>query len=307
MELPVILLPIIGVPLLLLLLVHLGFRAPRIAEHGTPERFGLPFHAVSIATVAGRHLFGWWLPVATGDVSIVILHGWGGNAEMMLPLALPFHRAGINVLLIDARNHGRSDRHGHSSLPRFAEDVGHAVDWLRSAHPQRARRMVLLGHSLGAAAVLFEASRRSDIDAVISISAFAHPAWMMRRHLDRWWLPRPLAALIMRYVEWVIGHRFDEIAPLRTICRIQARVLLVHGTDDRTVPLADAHAIAATCRQPHVTLLEIPGADHDSVEAIERHGAGLIRFLADAGLLSGSTRPVGEQQTGDHQGSADRQ
>jgi alpha-beta hydrolase superfamily lysophospholipase len=69
----------------------------------------------------GKRLFGWLLPVPSAITSLVILHGWGGNAERMLPMALPFHRAGMNVLLVDARNHGRSDRHGFSSLPRFAE------------------------------------------------------------------------------------------------------------------------------------------------------------------------------------------
>ena len=273
-----------GLALALLLLVHLGFRAPRSREKGTPGDLGLDYQAVTIPTVAGKQLFGWWLQVPNASATIAIIHGWGGNAELMLPMALPFHRAGINVLLIDARNHGNSDSHSFSSLPRFAEDLGKAVEWLKQTHPEQSQQVALLGHSVGAGAALLEASRRHDIDAVISVSAFAHPAWMMRRFLARWWLPAPLISAIMRYVEWVIGHRYEEIAPLHTICRIRCPVLLVHGNRDSTVPVEDARAIERGCRRPHISLLEIDEADHDSVDKIEKHGPQLVAFLGEHGF-----------------------
>ena len=298
---------------ILLLAVHLGFRAPRIREQGTPGDLGLDHEAIAIPTPAGKQLFGWWLPRPAARSTLVIIHGWGGNAELMLPMALPFHRAGINVLLIDARNHGRSDSDSFSSLPRFAEDLGTAVTWLRRTRPECSRRVALLGHSVGAGAVLLTASRRHDIDAVISVSAFAHPAWAMRRFLSRRWLPTPLISLVMRYVEWVIGYRYEEIAPIHTVCRVRCPVLLVHGTRDNTVPLADARAIARGCRRPHITLLEIEGADHDSVEEIERQGHRLVAFLRQSGVLPvpdrapGSGDAVGQQQAADDQCASQQQ
>ncbi len=300
MSLPLALLLVAALPLLPLAAIHLGFRAPRRPEHSHPRDHGLAGDEVWIPTEAGKRLFGWWLPAPGADSTLLLLHGWGGNLELMLPLALPFHRAGLNLLLIDARNHGRSDRHGHSSLPRFAEDTERAIDWLRRRHPDASHRLALLGHSVGAGAVLLAASRRRDVDAVISVAAFAHPEWMMRRYLDRPWLPRPLGRLVLRYVEWVIGHRFDAIAPLHTVCRIPCPVLLVHGSDDRTVPLADARAIAAACPSSRIRLLVIPGADHDSVQKVEEHGAALVRFLTEAGAFHDSARPVGGQQAGNH-------
>lgn len=281
-----------GLALVLLLLVHLGFRAPRSREKGTPCDLGLAYQAVAIPTLSGKRLFGWWLPLPDTTATIVIIHGWGGNAELMLPMALPFHRAGINVLLIDARNHGNSDGDSFSSLPRFAEDLGKAVQWLKRTHPEQSRRVALLGHSVGAGAALLEASRHHDIDAVISVSAFAHPAWMMRRFLTRWWMPAPLISAIMRYVEWVIGHRYEEIAPLHTICRIRCPVLLVHGRQDGTVPVEDACSIARGCNRPNISLLEIEEADHDSVDKIENHGPQLVAFLRQHGF------PMAEEGSG---------
>ncbi|NCA71435.1 MAG: alpha/beta fold hydrolase [Sphingobacteriia bacterium] len=270
--------------------VHLGFRAPRIRETGTPADQGLSFETVRFPTVRGRQLYGWLLPAPAATCTLVLVHGWGGNAELMLPLAVPLRQAGFNLLLYDARNHGQSDSDTFSSLPRFAEDLGAAIAWLRDAHPARCQRVAVLGHSVGAGAALFEATRNPAIDAVISIAAFADPAEVTARALHP--LPAVITPLVTRYVEWVIGHRFATIAPLRSIERINCPVLLVHGQADRIVPIADARRIAAAAPGGRARLLEIPAAGHDSVEHIEAHVARLLAFLEPLRTHPGATRSL---------------
>jgi pimeloyl-ACP methyl ester carboxylesterase len=273
-----------GVAAVFILSIHWGFRAPREQEQGDPMDLGFAFEQVWIPGVAGKRLFAWFLPVMNADQTLIILHGWGGNAEVMLPIAAPFQRAGLNVLLFDARNHGRSDGHGFSSLPRFAEDLGSAIAWLQTTHPESARKLALLGHSVGAGAVLLEASRRDDIAAVISVSAFAHPEWVMQRHLQRLCLPGFLIRWVNRYVQWVIGHPFASIAPINRLCKLHCPLLLVHGTADSVVPIADAHALLASCPSPTITLLEVADAGHASVDKIEAHGKDLLDFLQTHGF-----------------------
>lgn len=259
--------------------VHLGFRAPRIRETGSPADYGLAFEALRIPTVRGRHLFGWLLAAPHSTCTIVVLHGWGSNAEMMLPLAVPLRRAGFNLLLCDARSHGRSDSDSFSSLPRFAEDLGMAIAWLKHQRPHLADRIAVLGHSVGAGAALFEASRNADIAAVISIAAFADPARMTAGYLHPLHVPRPLIRLVCRYVEWVIGYRFAAIAPMNTVRELICPILLVHGTADQTVAVDDAYLILSNCGAPYARLLEIGGAGHNSVDQLERHVGDLLEFL----------------------------
>lgn len=274
-------LPLVGVLALGLipLGVHLGFRAPRVPAKGSPADLGLAFEAVRIPTVRERQLAAWLLPAAGATETLVIVHGWGSNAEQMLPLAQPVHCAGFHVLLFDARNHGASDGDSFSSLPRFAEDLGSALHWLKERHPERSARVLVLGHSVGAGAALFEATRNPRIDAVISIGAFADPAQLTERYLARLRLPGFIVALTKRYVEWVIGERFATIAPVNSIRRVPCPVLLVHGDRDLTVPIEDARRIKAAADPTRVQLLEVPGAGHDSVEQIEVHAARLVDFL----------------------------
>ncbi len=271
--------------LLSLIVIHLGFRVPENPEKTDPSRFGLAFQTVSIPTVSQKRLFGWLLPVPGATTTLLILHGWGGNAEQMLPMALPFHQAGMNVLLVDARNHGRSDRDSFSSLPRFAEDLERTIEWLKEKYPGYCCKIALLGHSVGAGAVLLAASRRSDIDAVISISAFAHPEWMMQRFLKKLHLPSFLTIFIIRYVEWVIGYRYKDIAPVNTVCDIKCPILLVHGKADQTVPVEDALLIKKKCPRSNIRLLTVENAGHESVEKIRTHKEDLIQFLRDSGFL----------------------
>ena len=192
-------------------LIRVSLAAPRERESGVPV--GLPWREVKIPTARGKTLFGWFIPAGARAPALAVLHGWGGNAEMMLPLAKPLHKAGYALLFFDARSHGRSDGDSFASLPRFAEDLENALDWLHVQPEVNERLVGVIGHSVGAGAALLSASRRQDVVAAVSVAAFAHPAGIMRRWLQFKRIPFwPLGAYILYYVQRVIGHRFDDIA-----------------------------------------------------------------------------------------------
>lgn len=276
-------------PVALLLLFHAGLRrslAPiRTTEGGTPEAFGIPARDLWLPGKNGKRLFAWYAPaIATvpGERSpaIVLLHGWGGNAGHMLPLAARLHAAGYAVLLLDARNHGRSEEDRFSSMPRFAEDLGCALDWLNLQAVTDPRRIAVIGHSVGAAAALLSASRRTDIAAVVSIAAFAHPESIMRRFLATKRIPfLPFGWYALRYVERVIGHRFSAIAPENTIRCARCPILLVHGTEDETVPASDAEHLAA--RSDGRAQLLLMRGHHEGFEDIDEGVRAVLAFLAE--------------------------
>lgn len=261
--------------------LYRGLAPERIPEQQTPGDLGLGYREVRFPTVNGRILFGWFVPAAQAGAApaVALLHGWGGNAETLLPLAGPLHRAGFAMLLFDARCHGRSDEDSFASLPRFAEDLDHALDWLRQQPEVDAGRVAAVGHSVGAGAALLSASRRDDLAAVASIAAFSHPQNMMRRFLASKRVPYvPLGWAILRYVQHVIGHRFEDIAPVNTLRKVRCPVLLAHGDDDRTVPVEEAREIYAARSGDHVQLKIIPGR-HDEFGDIDNEAQALVDFL----------------------------
>ncbi len=273
----------LALALLLPPLVRHLYRAPRTTGNRTPADLGLPSREVRLQTANGKRLFGWYLPPpepAGRAPAVAVLHGWGGCSAHMLPFAALLRDAGHAVLLLDARNHGRSDDDTFSSMPRFAEDLERGLDWLLQQPEVDPARISLLGHSVGAAACLLLASRRREVAGVISIAAFAHPESLMRRQMAAYHVPHlPVGWLVLKYIEHAIGHRFDEIAPCNTIRRIRCPVLLVHGDKDEFVPVEDAQAIYANRTGDGVQLLLLPGVGHTSTEAITAHGKRLVTFL----------------------------
>ena len=277
-----------------------AMRGELARRDGRPARRGfdaaqIPSGAldVTITTKSGAALRGWLRePVSAqgsglpGPVALII-HGWGASAADLVPLTQPLLDAGLRVLVIDARGHGRSDDVGVATMPTFADDLRSALDWLRRRPETDPDRIVLVGHSVGAGAALFVAAEDHAIAAVISLSSMAAPREFMAERL-RARLPDPLVWLALRYIEHIIGHRYVDFSPLHTISRSTAPVLLVHGALDNTVDVADAERLHA--RVPdRSTLLILPDADHADVGSIQKGTPLLLRFLHDAGVLPGST------------------
>jgi len=262
-------------------LILRGLRAPRVAHQRTPADLRLSAKEVRLPTNDHKTLFGWFVPVADQSPApaIVVMHGWGANASMMLPAVEPLHAAGFSVLLLDARCHGQSDTASFSSLPRFAQDIEAGLDWLGNQSCVDAQRIAVIGHSVGAGAALLCGTRRADVRAVISLSAFAHPRDIMRTFLAQAHIPYPvLGWYVMHHVQKVIGARFDDISPENSMSRIRCPVLLVHGRDDDLVPCSDAGRLGAAARRPDVRTLIVEGG-HDPSDALLAHQADLIGFL----------------------------
>jgi uncharacterized protein len=301
------------------------YRIPPTRTKPTPADLGLRAEAVELTAVDGTTLRGWFLPAAPDDgtatpdaptpnepapdepaalvtepgAAVVILHGWGSGATDLLPAAPGLLDAGLSVLLVDVRGHGRSDPVDFMSLPRFAEDLETAITWLRADPRIDPDRLGVVGHSVGAGACLLAASRDPRIAAVVAIAAMAHPAELIRSSRGLRPAPEAVATRVLTTIEDTIGHRFDAFAPINTIRRITAPVVVLHGDDDATVPPRDAarlvDAAGGTAR-----LRLVPGAGHRAVAPFLPLVPELATFLrgalADPGAptaAAGSTERTG--------------
>lgn len=290
-------------------------RGALIRRYGRPARAAAPTDRtltdaidVTIPSGGGAVLRGWLRePNVTDEAgepgpAALVIHGWGASAYDLLPLSEPLVEAGLRVLLLDARGHGRSDDVALASMPTFAADVRTALAWLRERPGIDPDRIVLVGHSVGAGAALFVAADDHAVAAVVSLASMAAPREFMAAQM-RGGVPAPLIPLALRYVERVIGHRFTEFSPIHTIGRSVAPILLVHGTDDATVPVTDAQRLHAQVPD-RSTLLLLPATDHAGLEAIQENKPALLRFLRDAGVIdSAAPDPTGGAAPGDSSGS----
>jgi uncharacterized protein len=261
------------------------YRLPVRTTHRTPAQLGLTADDVEFEAIDGTRLRGWYLPAAERDDGsaapvVVVMHGWASAAEDLLPAAPALVGADLAMLFVDARGHGRSDSAEFMSMPRFAEDLDAAVAWLRARPDTDPHRIALIGHSVGAGAALLVASRDPDIAAVVSIASMAHPREVIGRSFRRYRAPRRVIHTVLRTIERTIGYRFDDFAPLHTITRIEAPVLVLHGLDDPTVPTDDATRLAE--HGSSTTLRLVEGADHRSLDGFLPVMPEIVAHLHDA-------------------------
>jgi pimeloyl-ACP methyl ester carboxylesterase len=251
-----------------------AFAPPQRDASQSPSDLELPEEQISLRSVTGTRLHGWFIPVDGPAPVVVVLHGWGGNASLMLPLAPHLHAAGFHSLFLDARNHGHSEHDTFASMPRFAEDLEVAADWI--AAQDRVTSVSVLGHSVGAGAAILSASRSDRYKAVVSVSSFSHPEEMMREQMDR--IPQPILNAILEGIQRTIGYRFETFAPRVRLPQVEAPLLLVHGDSDPVVPISDLYELSAI--RPDAEVLIVQGGGHSDLAPFEPYVEQITDFLA---------------------------
>jgi dipeptidyl aminopeptidase/acylaminoacyl peptidase len=271
---------LVAYQLVVLVALIVFWRNPRVPSRRTPADLGLEFSEVRIPTARRKSLYGWWVP-AEGDGPrpvVVLVHGWGRNAERMLPYLPILHPLGMHLLAFDSRHHGLSDEDGYSSMLKVSEDVRAAVSFALAQPGVDAGRVGVLGLSIGGAATIHAAAHDHRVRAATTAGAFADPreAMVMPGRLGL--LVRPALPLAFRYIEWRIGARFSEIAPEAVIARARARFLIVHGDADVVVPVGQAHRLAAAAGD-RAELWVMPGRGHSDTHLEPGYPERLTSFL----------------------------
>lgn len=249
-----------------------AFAPPQRPIETIPSDLGIDYETVWLTSRNDTQLHAWWIPVEGSAPAIIVLHGWGGNSSLMLPLAHHIHEGGFHALFLDARNHGMSENDSFSSMPRFAEDLEVATDWVRERSDTTA--VGVLGHSVGAGAAIYAASKGAPLDAVVSVSSFAHPGEMMRDQIN---IPKPVLIVVLEAVQRLIGYRFDELAPRARVGAVDVPLLLVHGDADEVVPVSDLYEIAQAHGDAEVVI--VPGGGHSDLEPFEPYVADIVDFF----------------------------
>lgn len=263
---------------LLALTVGLGgcveglFFHPDRHAYTSPRALGLAHEDVRIPGPDGSTLHGWFLPAqGRSRGSVLHAHGNAANIGNHLPLVAWLPAAGFDVLMFDYRGFGRSD--GQPTLEGVVADTRAALAWLR-AHPKvDARRLVVLGQSLGGAtAIRAVAADPAGVRLLVTDSAFASYRGIAR---DAAGLLRPVAAPLLSTLP---GEESDPVQALKSL---RMPVTLIHGSADRVIPIAHGEALYAAAAAPK-RWMRIEGGSH--MEALMRAPvrAALLEAMAEA-------------------------
>ncbi len=248
------------------------------------RQLGLFYEEVSFETSEGLTLRGWFFPAQQPDSPAVLYAPATAHDQVSgLSLVRPLHEAGYHVLLFSYRGHGDSegDPLGFTYGAEESKDVDAALRYL--VEERGVRHVAGIGHSAGAVALLLSAARNPRLEAVVAASPYPslEEIWETNRPS---FFPKVLHRAIFRLVEWRKGFSRYEIQVDEAIAAIAPRpVLLIHGSEDRRVTLAQAVRLFERAGAPK-QLWVVAGAGHHQVRypALDRLMDRIIPFLAQA-------------------------
>jgi fermentation-respiration switch protein FrsA (DUF1100 family) len=225
------------------------FYFPTRDEPATPATWGLKYESVDFKSADGTPLHGWFIPAKNTQAAkgtIVFSHGNSGSIGYHLGFVAWLAESSFNVMLYDYRGFGKSggsvDRRG------MIDDVKAAFLHVRQRDDVNPDRLVSFGHSLGGAqsvTALAEAPVKG-LRAIIIDGAFASYQAMAR------------------VIGGQLGARLvsDELSPLDFVERLSpVPLLVVHGTRDEVVPVAQGRLLFEAAREPK-TLFEVKSGRH---------------------------------------------
>ena len=211
----------------------------------------------------------WWLPHADARApTLLYLHGTFRNLYRNIGKINALREAGFSVLAVDYRGWGESSPIIPSEATIYADARSAWNELLK--HEADPRRRVIYGHSMGGGVAVELASHLRhgrDYGALILESTFTR---MPDVASARGTLARLLSGL------WS-----EEFASIEKIGKVDAPILILHGSQDNTVPVALARRLRDAA-PAGARLVEIPGGSHSRLhsDAPERYRQSLRDFIA---------------------------
>jgi uncharacterized OsmC-like protein/fermentation-respiration switch protein FrsA (DUF1100 family) len=189
--------------------------------------------------------------------------GKDNKAARVIAHSLASH--GIAVLRFDFTGLGSSEgEFANTTFSSNADDLVAAADHLRT---KVAAPAILIGHSLGGAAVLAAAHRIAEARAVVTIAAPsdpAHVAGLFAEHIEEIRSKGEVEVTLAGRPFRVRRALLDDIAEQKIAARIaelRKALLVFHSPTDETVGIDNASRIFTTARHPK-SFISLAGADH---------------------------------------------
>jgi len=224
----------------------------------------------------------------TLEVNGATLRGWSyAGADPKAPTLVFFNRNGTTidkndatyraiaalgpqVVAYDYRGYGFSL--GIPGVHLMQEDAVRIVDAV--AKDAGARGVVVYGHSIGAAVAAYTASQ-TTVAGVILAAPVASAQEELPIVLAGSSVPANVAATITLAPDAVAAFAVADF-----VGRFQAPLLVLHGTADTEVPIAQGREVYAASTSPRKRFVEGPGLNHDQIVDAPDSRAAVKSFVA---------------------------
>ncbi len=197
----------------------------------------------------GERIHGWFLKSKTQPSLATILHchGNGGNITNTAWYGDKLTDDGFDVLVFDYRGYGRSNGDVTDEWALDA-DGDAAYNYLLTERGVKPEKLVLYGMSLGSTVAIDVASRK-PVGALVVESGLSSADEMGAHALP----------ILPGFLRMLAKNRFESS---RKIANVHCPVLVVHGTNDQTIPVEQGRKLFDSAKDPK-QLIIIEGGSHN--------------------------------------------
>jgi putative redox protein len=203
-------------------------------------------------------------------------------------IAVALAAKGIAVLRFDFTGLGSSE--GEFANSTFSSNVADLVRAADHLSESRKAPAILIGHSLGGAAVLAAAERIADAKAIVTIGAPSDPAHvtgLFKDHIEDIRQQGKVEVSLAGRPFQISREFLDDIAEhnlMARVSRLHKALLVMHSPTDDTVGIENATKIFVAAKHPK-SFVSLAGADHllsqknDAAYVAEIIAAWATRYL----------------------------
>ena len=210
----------------------------------SPADWGLDYEDVSLQTIDGVTLHGWYVPSADAKQVLLFFHGNAGNISHRRVSLEVFHRLGLNVLMIDYRGYGQSE--GSASEAGLYRDASAAWSYLIDEKDFDTNQIVIFGRSLGGAVAADLASKVSARGVILESTLSSS---------------RDFAHLLFPVLSRLVFMRFD-FNSVAKMPRVNMPVMVLHSLDDEIMPFELGKRMLDAANEPK-TFVQMRGGHND--------------------------------------------
>jgi pimeloyl-ACP methyl ester carboxylesterase len=262
-----------------------------------------PIMPTTFESADGTRLQGYWLPASDerSQQTVVLGHGYSADWREMLATAQSLRQKGYHCFLFDFRAHGKSGGDQTSIGFHEGKDIAGAVRHVLATHPDRAKRLFYVGHSMGSAAFLMAPKSLEPLPlelarlekhlkgVVLDVPyySFREIATRFVKHMNE---IEPNNKLVAKVIHPFLSSRMGDkllqamepmfqqfvktpvnlfnVIPAQILAQAplgKRPVLVSHGDRDSVTPYDHGQRVYETLRATHPTqtqFLPLPGADH---------------------------------------------
>ena len=188
---------------------------------------------------------------------ILFVHGWNGRGANFVYFFDALINSGYSVVTYDAPAHGVSDG--------LATNYFELSDAVRSfLDPSQGLDIQgVIAHSIGASAVINCISKDTPSVDTVLIAPALKLKEILFNSLNQHGVPEIVYQNLVAEMEAYYGYDVHQDNPFNLAKTISSKMLIVHDTDDRTIPYMDSKTLAE--KTDHVVLHTTQGLGHKRI------------------------------------------